>query len=1068
MAVGRRIAALGVVAVLVQLLALVPGAAAAEPVLQRLAGTIGEGPATTVGQRPTGIAVHGTTMYIGDGDGTNVVRALDLTTGQERIVAGTTAGPRLDNVRATTTRLSEPAGMATDAAGNLYIVEGALVRKLDTRGVISTVAGSFTHQGVDGGDGGPATQARIDPEDVAVDAAGNLYIADFDNNRIRRVDTSGTITTVAGDGSAGFSGDGGPATAAQLDRPSGVALDARGSLYIADHDNHRVRKVDTAGIITTFAGTGVQGTSGDSGPATAASLADPRDVAVDRDGNVYLADTYGYRLRKVDTAGTISTFAGNGQYGNGGDGGPATAAQVLAFDVTFDGAGNLYFADSWLDKVRRIDRQGIVTTVAGNGFTHFRGDGGPALDAQIHGIQRLAVDPVSGRLAFADTGSMRVRTIDATGVVSTIYVGPSFEMGLFSGLAYDASGNLYVGERGRIRRIDRSGNATVVAGTGESGFGGDGGPATAAKVNLPSSLTFDRAGNLYFNDMHNGRIRKVSTLGIISTVAGSGVEGFSGDGGPATAAKIWPWYGAEVVIDDAGNLLIADSYNDRIRKVDPSGTITSVGAGQVDFPTGVALDGAGNLFVVSALDHQVRKMAPGGAWSTVAGNGTHGFGGEGGPATSAELALIGFGMGGDVAVDPDGTLFIGGFQRIWKVDGVATPVAFPAQPASTTTSSTTTSSTTTSSTTTSSTTTSSTTTSTTTTVPGRTSGWGLNHVGQAGLGPAGGSPTAVAVPGAAVGQTAVAAGWYHSLAVSPGGTVSAWGWNVFGQVGDGSTVDRSGPVAVPGLTGATTVAAGAFHSLAVKSDGTVWAWGLNMFGQLGDGTTTDRRTPQKVPGLTGVVAVAAGAYHSVALTSDGTVWAWGFNMFGQLGDATTTHRSVPVRVNLPSTSSIAAGAFHSLAAVTDGTVRAWGWNGLGQLGTGTTTDSAVPRVVPGITGVRSVTGGAYHNLALRADGTVRAWGLNAQGQLGDGTTVNRLSPVAVRGLSGTAGVAAGLAHSVAVKADGTTSAWGWNDYGQLGNGTTTTATAPVSVVGVGRAATVSAGATHTIAAGVRP
>ena len=226
-----------------------------------------------------------------------------------------------------------------------------------------------------------------------------------------------------------------------------------------------------------------------------------------------------------------------------------------------------------------------------------------------------------------------MRTIDAAGVVSTIYMGPEFDFWLFSGLAYDPYGNLFVGERGRIRRIDRNGNVTVVAGTGESGFSGDGGLATAAQISCPSSLSFDRAGNLYFTDAHNPRVRKVSTLGIISTVLGSGVEGFSGDGGPATAARIQPWYGAETVVDDAGNLYFADSYNDRIRKVDPSGTVTSIGAGRVKFPTGLALDGAGNLFVAAAQDNKVHKMTPAGVWSTVAGNGTWGFGGEGGPAT---------------------------------------------------------------------------------------------------------------------------------------------------------------------------------------------------------------------------------------------------------------------------------------------------------------------------------------------------------------------------------------------------------------------------------------------------
>ena len=266
-------------------------------------------------------------------------------------------------------------------------------------------------------------------------------------------------------------------------------------------------------------------------------------------------------------------------------------------------------------------------------------------------------------------------------MVSTIYTGEGFDFWIFSGLAYDPWGNLYVGERGRIRRIDRNGTATVVAGTGESGFSGDGGPAALAEVSYPSSLTFDGVGNLYFTDVGGARIRKVSTLGIISTVVGSGVKGLSGDGGPATAAKIWPWYGAEVAVDAAGNLYLADSYNDRIRKVDPAGTITSVGANQVDSPAGVALDGAGNLFVASALDQQGPPDDPGRAcgrrWPAT---GRTASGARAARRRRRTCELLGFGMGGDVAVDQNGTLFIGGFQRIWKVDGVASPVTFPTLP----------------------------------------------------------------------------------------------------------------------------------------------------------------------------------------------------------------------------------------------------------------------------------------------------------------------------------------------------------------------------------------------------
>ena len=342
----------------------------------------------------------------------------------------------------------------------------------DAYWTITTIAG--TGEIGFSGDGGPATAARLDyPYGVALDGAGNLYIADrrwLYNNRIRKVDSTGTITTVAGTGEFGFSGDGGPATEAQLNRPSGVALDGAGNVYISDDYSQRIRRVDSTGTITTIAGTGEIGFSGDGGPATAARLDNPHDVAVDGAGNLYIADTYNYRIRKVDSTGTITTIAGTGERGFSGDGGPAVEAQLsLPYGVAVDGAGNLYIADIWNHRIRKVDSTGAITTVAGTGELSFSGDGGPATEAQLY-------YPL--------------------------------------GVAVDGAGNLYIADtyNERIRRVDSTGTITTIAGTGERGFSGDGGPATAARLAFPRGVALDGAGNLYIADRLNHRIRKLTPM----------------------------------------------------------------------------------------------------------------------------------------------------------------------------------------------------------------------------------------------------------------------------------------------------------------------------------------------------------------------------------------------------------------------------------------------------------------------------------------------------------------------------------------------------------------------------
>lgn len=331
------------------------------------------------------------------------------------------------------------------------------------------------------------------------------------------------INTIAGNGAIGFSGDGGPATAAEIYDANRVHVDGSGNVYIADYRNERIRTVNTSGIIQTFAGNGTVGYSGDGGPATAAELSFPAGVTTDGFGNVYIADQGNCCVRKINTSGTISTFAGNGSCGYSGDGGPATAAEInQPYGVTIDISGNIYIADYFNARIRKINTSGIISTIAGNGIRSYSGDGGPATAAELNGPANITVG-VSGSFYIADLSNFRIRVVNTSGIIETY-----------------------------------AGNGTV-------GYSGDGGPASAAELSMPIDIMLNASGNLYIADMQNARIRMVNTSSNINTIAGSGAYGFSGDGGPATDAELELPEG--VALDAYGNLYIADYNESRIRKV---------------------------------------------------------------------------------------------------------------------------------------------------------------------------------------------------------------------------------------------------------------------------------------------------------------------------------------------------------------------------------------------------------------------------------------------------------------------------------------------------------------------
>jgi trimeric autotransporter adhesin len=474
-----------------------------------------------------------------------------------------------------------------------------------------------------------------------VDAAGNLYIADKANQRIR-VESApvggggpgaavGIISTFAGNGAAAFSGDGGAAASAELHDPYGVVVDGAGHLYISDQLNQRIRMTSNGSkivTIATIAGNGTAGFSGDGYSAIAGELNGPSAMAVDASGNLFIADTANGRVREVLAgAATMVTVAGNGMGSYPGDNQGAQHAELVnPAGIAVDAAGNIYIAEESGARVRMVNPAGVITTVAGNGVPGFPGDGGPATSASLSQPTDVAVD-AAGNLYIADPNNQRIRMVSAT-----------------------------------------TGDITTIAGDGTYGYGGDGdpGPATKAEFRNPEGIAFDAAGNLYIADSGNCRIRKMTPTGAITTVAGNGQQGFYGDGGAATAAKLL--IPAAVRLDGMGNLYISDTNNQRIRKVTPSGTISTVaGNGTTGFfadggpailaalnrPIGMAVDAAGNLYIADSSNYRVRRVSPAGAITTVAGNGTFGFAGDGGDAMAAELGYV-----SAVVVDGAGNLYI--------------------------------------------------------------------------------------------------------------------------------------------------------------------------------------------------------------------------------------------------------------------------------------------------------------------------------------------------------------------------------------------------------------------------
>jgi trimeric autotransporter adhesin len=643
--------------------------------------------------------VRGKVVY---GNGARVVclgvlAGAGLALGQQQYAISTIAGgaPPATPAAATGTSVGEPRRVTMDSAGNLYFSSLNCVFKV-SGGTLTLIAGN-SRAGYSG-DGGAAVHAQLNsPAGLAFDQNGDLFIADAGNNVVREVTPNGIIQTVAGNGTIGYSGDQGPATQAQLHTPSGVAVDGSGDLYIADTANNVIREV-TAGIIVTFAGDGYANYYGDAngtGCSTASPCAvtptqaefhGPEDVAVGPNGGIYIVDTVNAYIREV-IGGAVNFVAGSGTVGYSGDGGSATAPTttngggVALYDpqaIAFDSAGNYYIADTGNNRIREVNTKGIINTVAGNGNPGFAGDGGPAGNAELNQPTGVFVDS-QGNIYIADNLNNRVRKVSSSGTITTVAGnglfsysgdgGPSTaaQLNAPAGVAAGAPGTLFISDT-------QNAVARIVNQSGISSVGG-------GSFVTPRGMATDAAGNAFVADYQANVVWRIGTDGSVTKFAGTGTLGYGGDGGAAASAQLNA--PTAVAVDTAGDVFIDDFGNQRIREVTTAGIINTVaGNGSQGYSgdggpatnaslnqaQGIAVDASGNLYIADTANNVIREVTTNGMIRTIAGTGTFGYSGDGGPAINAQLTGP-----PAIAVDAAGNIyFIDGTTWIRKISSNGT------------------------------------------------------------------------------------------------------------------------------------------------------------------------------------------------------------------------------------------------------------------------------------------------------------------------------------------------------------------------------------------------------------
>ncbi len=560
---------------------------------------------------PYAIAVDGAgTVYVADSGNQNI-RVISAA-GSVYTLAGTAGIAGSADGTGAAALFNQPQGIAVDAMGNVYVSDtnNSTIRRIAAGGVVTTLAGVA---GQTGGTDGAGASARFNyPFGIAVDAVGNIYVADFSNSAVRKVTFGGSVTTLAG--SAGMSGSvDGQGSAARFNHPEAVSVDGAGNVYVIDTSNQTVREISAGGSVTTLAGKPGVGGRAD-GIGVAAMFFYPGGIASTSAGAVYVADTGNHTIRGMSSLGAVTTLAGSaGQMGSAnGTGGQALFA--YPYGVASDGAGHLYIADSGNNTIREATAAGVVTTVAGLAGPAANADG-QGVAARFSGPSGVAADG-KGNVFVADAGNSTIRMIAAGGMVTTFAgtagaagssdgTGAGARFNAPAGVAVDAVGNVYVADtkNNTIRKITAGGSVTTLAGVAGQTGSGDG-AGGSARFNGPYAVAVDGPGNVYVADFFNATIRKIDTSGTVTTLAGSaGHVGFAD--GPGAVARFNQPYG--LTVDGSGNIYVADTYNRAVRMISPGGTVTTLNGPQTRFyyPQGIAVDSSGNLYVADGDNQAV-------------------------------------------------------------------------------------------------------------------------------------------------------------------------------------------------------------------------------------------------------------------------------------------------------------------------------------------------------------------------------------------------------------------------------------------------------------------------------
>jgi sugar lactone lactonase YvrE len=945
-------------------------AAGASSTLAGTAGAAGSADGTgsaALFNQPAGIAVDGATnVYVAD-YGNHTIRQI-TPAGLVTTIAGSPGVTGSLNATGTNALFFHPMGLALDSAGNIYVADygNHLIRKISPSRAVTTLAGSA---GVFGYTNGTGTSALFyGPEAVTVDSAGNVFVADTGNAAIRKITSGGVVSLLAGSPGSSGSADG-TGTNALFFQPAGITINSSNKLYVADYFNQTIRSVTTAGVVTTLAGApgGAGSANGSNGNAR---FWGPQGLAVNNAGTIYVADVANGAIRAMTAAGVVSTFAGSPSAGS--TNGLASVARFYSpQSVATDNSGNLYIADAQNSTIRKISPQGTVSTLAGTAGVFGSADGA---NAQFSGPQGVTVD-ASGNVYVADTGNNTIRKVTSAGVVSTLAgtagtpgnadgTGINARFWAPQGITLDRANNIYVADTWNhtIRKITSGGVVSTLAGLAGA-FGSFDGAGSNARFNCPVGIVANQAGDLFVTDYNNDTIRRVSASGMVSTLAGGAGLWGSTDGVAGAARFFGP---SGITLDSFMNLFVTDSGNHTIRFVSAVGTNSLVGTiAGLPGVSGTA-DGKGNDARFCNPESVAMNNGSATIYVVDAGNNTI----RAGAFTSSNNApllltqpqpqTVSQGQSARFAVSAWGAVPLA-FQ--WRKDGVTIPGATDAAY------------------------------SRTNVHLADQGNYSVSVTNQYGV--VFSSNAFLTLAGAVVitsqpQNQVVPAGANALFSIAATGDLPlTFQWRFNGvNIGGATSTSLSVNFVQDSNAGPYSVAVSNVYGAVVSSNAILlisrtFACGDNSFGEI------------SMPfGLTNLIALAAGGWHSLALRSDGSLAAWGDNGNGQCN----------VPLGLSDAIAIAGGGYHSLAIRSSGSVAAWGANDYGQ-----------STVAPAATNVIAIAAGDWHSLALNADGSVLAWGDDSSGQIDVPSAASDI-----------VSVAAGGSHSLALKADGTVLGWGDN------------------------------------------